>query len=171
MEKPCCKCRETKPASGFGKLTRTKDGLQYRCLTCQRAARKPLEAAAAQRKWHRNHSEAARAQSRAHYHANKDRHRNTALIRQYGLSLAEYRAMLAAQDAGCAICGRAKPTRKDEMFHVDHCHRTMVVRGLLCQPCNTALGLFEDDPDRLQSALNYLTDPPSRRLLPSSQTA
>ena len=37
-----------------------------------------------------------------------------------------------------------------------HCHETGEVRGLLCQPCNTALGMFEDDPKRMEEAISYL---------------
>lgn len=42
------------------------------------------------------------------------------------------------------------------MFSVDHSHQTGQIRGLLCDPCNTALGLFQDDQNRLQNAMEYL---------------
>lgn len=40
------------------------------------------------------------------------------------------------QDGACAMCS-ARPER----LLVDHCHRTGLVRGLLCTSCNTAEGL------------------------------
>lgn len=49
----------------------------------------------------------------------------------------------------CVICGR--PAR-----HIDHCHRTSKIRGLLCRQCNSALGLFQDRPDLLRRAAEYL---------------
>lgn len=61
---------------------------------------------------------------------------------------------LVRQEGRCAICGRdLKPGRGT---HVDHCHRTGAVRGLLCSKCNPALGLFEDNVDALIRAAEYL---------------
>ncbi len=55
----------------------------------------------------------------------------------------------------CAIC-RQKQNGSREWLCVDHDHTTGVIRGLLCDPCNKALGLFADDPIRLQAAKEYL---------------
>jgi hypothetical protein len=71
--------------------------------------------------------------------------------RRYGLSLAEYRALQAQQGHACAIC--RKVTR---VLCIDHCHVTGRVRGLLCRSCNSALGLYADDPRLLRAALAYL---------------
>lgn len=68
--------------------------------------------------------------------------RNNELVRRYGITLADYVAMLRAQGGGCAICGQ-KPTRRN--LAVDHDHATGKVRGLLCAPCNTGLGTLESD--------------------------
>ena len=65
----------------------------------------------------------------------------------------EYKAMLEAQGGVCAICNE-KP--KSGRLAVDHIHGTERVRGLLCNLCNPALGLFKDDPDRLKAAIEYL---------------
>lgn len=59
--------------------------------------------------------------------------------------------MLHDQDNLCKCCG-------DELIlpHVDHCHISGKVRGLLCNNCNTGLGLFRDDKNRLLLAITYL---------------
>lgn len=61
--------------------------------------------------------------------------------------------MLERQGGVCAIC-KEKP--KNGRLAIDHLHGTDKVRGLLCSPCNTALGLFKDDPERLAAAIEYL---------------
>lgn len=79
--------------------------------------------------------------------------RRSALRLKYGIELEDYDRMLAAQNGGCAVC-HAPPNGK--YLHVDHDHRTGMVRGLLCQRCNMALGLLEHDSERLFSASRYL---------------
>lgn len=53
----------------------------------------------------------------------------------------------------CAICGREPGSRR---LHVDHCHETGLIRGLLCSRCNSGIGLLRDDPELLKTAYNYL---------------
>ena len=65
----------------------------------------------------------------------------------------EYNAMLERQGGVCAIC-KEKP--KAGRLAVDHIHGSRKVRGLLCSLCNSGLGLFKDDPDRLAAAIQYL---------------
>jgi hypothetical protein len=90
------------------------------------------------------------------------------LKRHYGLSIAEYAAMLEAQGGVCMICRqpetrRHKTSDKLRALAVDHCHANGHVRALLCTACNTGLGNFNDDPDRLKAAIQYLErhKPPS----------
>ena len=71
---------------------------------------------------------------------------------KYGITLDEYEEMLAGQNGVCASCGTPPSGRK---LSVDHDHETGVIRGLLCQPCNTALGLLKESPDRIASLLAY----------------
>lgn len=74
------------------------------------------------------------------------------LKRKYNLSIAEYESMIEEQNNSCLICS-------EEFIktpHVDHCHETGDVRGLLCHHCNTGIGLFRDDPELLEKAIAYL---------------
>lgn len=58
--------------------------------------------------------------------------------------------MFEKQDGLCAICREAPAT------DVDHDHETGVVRGLICNPHNLAIGLFRDRTDLLLAAVQYL---------------
>jgi hypothetical protein len=76
---------------------------------------------------------------------------------RYGLSDAEFTALLASQDYRCAICKTPIAEGNGHNgLHVDHCHKTGAVRGLLCGHCNTGLGRFRDDPALLRAAIKYL---------------
>lgn len=71
----------------------------------------------------------------------------------YGLSETAFKELVTKQRNLCKIC-------ECEMGcpHVDHCHQTGAVRGLLCQNCNTGIGMLKDSPERLRKALDYLSD-------------
>jgi len=75
-----------------------------------------------------------------------------------GITLEEYRRMEALQMGLCFLCHQP-PTggaRADARLCVDHDHATNRVRGLLCNRCNRALGLFFDDPRLLRAAADYI---------------
>ena len=77
------------------------------------------------------------------------------LIKDFGITLDKYKLMYNEQKGKCDIC-----KNNLELFnsktHVDHCHNTGKVRGLLCSVCNLLLGYSLDDIDILNSAINYL---------------
>lgn len=90
-------------------------------------------------------------------------------LRRVGLTPESYDAMLEMQGGVCAICRRTNSTvnPKNGMpirMSVDHDHTTGSVRGLLCSPCNTSLGNFNDDVLLLESAIRYLQHPPAAPL-------
>jgi hypothetical protein len=78
-----------------------------------------------------------------------------ALLRKYGINVEQRDLMLLGQGGVCAVCKHDKPAH--EVWHVDHCHDTGVVRGVLCRACNTGLGCFRDNAESLRSAVEYLT--------------
>lgn len=92
--------------------------------------------------------------------------RNLYLLRNYGITEAEYNDLLIHQEGRCAIC-RELPA-EGENLAVDHNHRTGSHRGLLCQRrCNKMLGFAQDSPDILARAIEYLREydgcPPSEQ--------
>ena len=74
--------------------------------------------------------------------------------KRYQVTTEEYHELNFIQTGQCAIC------RNFCSLNIDHDHSTGEVRGLLCTPCNTALGMLRDDPKNLQRAIEYLKDPP-----------
>lgn len=110
----------------------------------------------------------ARQRSTAWYAANRDRAldrakakrgadgarvtRGKRLRREYGMTVDEWDALVLDQFGLCALCRQ----HVGDGLVVDHCHRAGHVRGLLCAKCNCGLGQFDDDPQRLESAANYL---------------
>lgn len=90
------------------------------------------------------------------YHNNKARVRENKLKRVYGLTLADYEAMLVKQGGRCACCPTTAEEEKNGVLVIDHCHKSGKVRGLLCNACNTAIGLFKEDLDAIGKAIDYL---------------
>ena len=79
--------------------------------------------------------------------------------RVYGITLEEYLDLAESQHFVCKLCGKenfAMGQNHSGCLVVDHDHKTGKVRGLLCHNCNRALGLFQDDPELLLRASQYL---------------
>lgn len=77
----------------------------------------------------------------------------------YGISLNEYKTILARQGGLCAVCRQPETAifaGKVKSLDVDHCHRTGAVRGILCSSCNIALGRLNEDPLRIRALLDYV---------------
>lgn len=78
------------------------------------------------------------------------------LKKLYNVTLEEYDLMLDQQNGGCAICGSPQGEGRSGILHVDHCHTTGRIRGLLCGNCNKALGCMKDSSDLLRKGAEYL---------------
>lgn len=92
------------------------------------------------------------------------------ILATYGITAEEYGAILALQGGVCAICGGGRAYN----LHVDHSHAAeratgssrASVRGLLCKRCNShLLPAAMDDPQILMAAIQYLRNPPARRVI------
>lgn len=77
-------------------------------------------------------------------------------LRKYNLTVDQFDAMVLSQNGVCAICRKAP--KSGFTLCVDHCHETGVVRGLLCNRCNSAIGLLDEDPARIRRASNYIIE-------------
>ena len=75
---------------------------------------------------------------------------------RYGELLEVTEARFAAQGYVCASCGSDDPGNKKGQWATDHCHNTKKVRGVLCGPCNWAIGHAHDDPVKLRQMAAYL---------------
>lgn len=85
----------------------------------------------------------------------RNRVRDHMLLKKYGMTRSRVEALHQQQDGKCAICLREMPAL-GKGSHVDHCHSTGKVRGLLCRACNHGLGQFQDSPETLRRAAKYL---------------
>lgn len=89
------------------------------------------------------------------YKARYRRSNLKSVLAKHDLTHEQYEKLLADQDGLCAVCRRG-PKGKTRLS-IDHCHRTGKVRGLLCDACNTALGMLDDDVTRIRMLSSYLT--------------
>ena len=81
--------------------------------------------------------------------------KNRHLRKTYGITLADFKAMMKRQAGKCVI-GNETLTKFNT--HVDHCHATGKIRGLLCKECNVGLGNFTDSVIKLKKAITYLKE-------------
>lgn len=134
--------------------------LPQRCDPCRAERKKTVDSAKA-RKWRRENPERSREHWNKHNRARladpeyvRFRAERTMLLK-YGLTQADFDALLASQGGVCAIC-KGDRNGPGARFHVDHCHNSDKVRGLLCGRCNTAIGLLQDNPEIADAAAAYL---------------
>ena len=77
------------------------------------------------------------------------------ILNKFGLSWEGYQQLFEQQQGKCAICEKHQSELKKRL-HVDHCHKTGKIRGLLCRNCNLFLGNIQDSKKFLSNALKYL---------------
>ncbi len=76
---------------------------------------------------------------------------------KYGLSPDEFEFLFETQASECAICQCA--ISRGPLAHVDHCHETNDIRGILCVRCNIGLGQMRHSVEILERAIRYLQRP------------
>ena len=149
--KQCPKCIKSgvgpKAVSGFCKAKGRADGLQAYCRECHNKNLRGTKYSSTKRRWKLKNP---RAVGESH------------LKRRYSMTAAQYEELFLAQVGECAICKGAivsilsGKSTKSTAAHVDHCHSSGKIRGLLCSHCNTGLGRFRDDERIMLKAVRYL---------------
>lgn len=128
----CSLCWEHKELTDFPPNAKCEAGRTRVCRSCtNRRARR----------WRRKESE-----TNPEFVVARRVSQEKARAKKYGVTI-EW----LAEHTSCQICKRT-----DGKLHVDHDHQTGRVRGMLCGQCNTGLGLFQDSPDLLTKAKEYL---------------
>jgi len=164
--KRCTKCLTVKPLTEYYARKEAPSKKMSACRSCrvkttlawrssERGRQSSVKAAA---EWRRKNREASRAASRKWAAENLENRRNYRFLKDYGVSRSEVADYLLSVGGRCEICqheihlgGRSK-----WRACVDHCHETGDVRGVLCSNCNSAIGLFANNPDLLISGSRYL---------------
>ena len=154
----CTKCDQDYSKDGMSKDCSRRDGISSWCKKCRATSTK---------QWARKYPEKVQVQKlkkiesrecnwRTDPKGSYIKQRDAVLRCRYGISLDQYDEMLSQQGHQCAICH--KDARKmTYMLHVDHCHESGIVRGLLCAPCNVYLGAINDNPDAMKRGAEYLS--------------
>lgn len=145
--KKCSKCQTEKPVESFCKHRGMKDGRNNNCKECVK-------------QYTAENKETVRKYKSDYYYANredyikKDRKRHLKV--KYGVTQEWYEQQLEKQNGRCAVCGTEDPGKGLKHFHIDHNHATGEVRGLLCHSCNTGIGLFKEDINLIEKAIEYV---------------
>jgi hypothetical protein len=137
--KRCSSCKQLKPLCEFNNYKASPDGKDYRCRECAK-----------------EHSRLYRVNNPLKA---KETVRKATIKNKFNITIEQYKQLLIKQNNKCAICDRSyfeyKKTTKRE-FCIDHNHQTGEIRGLLCSPCNRAIGQLQDNPNILRKAAFYL---------------
>lgn len=110
------------------------------------------------RRWQAKYPDKVRAMKNAWNRANPEKvtlYGKRRQLKMYGLTLGQRDELFAKQGQRCAICKSADPG-STKGWHIDHCHDTGRVRGILCTHCNLMLGYAKDSETTLVAAIEYL---------------
>lgn len=149
--KVCPRCQAEKPRSDFYPKGGGRPGVQSRCKPCLAKGRD---------EWRRANRVRVNASQRAAYAADPERYRGYNRKYRYvelGMTPEQFEQMVVDQKGLCVLCGRRPNGRRNAgSLHLDHDHETNLPRAALCSPCNTAIGLLQDDPELMVKAADYI---------------
>jgi hypothetical protein len=140
-----------KPCKVCGECLRYKSGAKA-CVKCHNRRQAERYAKGVDKTYYRDWN---RRWAAANPELAKSKRERSKLVK-YGLTPDCYQQLLVAQGGCCAICRRSD-CPSGRKLAVDHCHKTGKVRGLLCTPCNTAIGKLNEDPAVILRAAEYVS--------------
>ena len=142
--KPCISCGGAKEV-GVPKGAKICLTCSFVCYMCKKNPR---------RKQHRTckECEAILDKKRNSQPERKNQIRVSRISSLYKVS--KVRAEELSRVASCDACKKTFKNPRDR--HIDHCHATGVVRGVLCFNCNASLGHLGDSKERLALLIGYL---------------
>ena len=108
------------------------------------------------KQWREDNPEKVKKYSKTYCKKHRERAKIVHLKRNYDLSYENWLKMWENQDGKCAICGTSFDKPSDVC--IDHNHKTGEIRGLLCNKCNFAIGLLNDDPELTIKLTEYLME-------------
>lgn len=156
LDKYCNSCKTTKQISAFGKDKYNKDGWTYFCKICRNIKQKEynLKNPAIRKKI----NDRCRQRRKEYYNdpIRKMKQRNVFLKKSFNLTHTDYIKILNTQNGVCGICKKHRLSPRTSYMAIDHCHESNYIRGILCNWCNRAIGLLNEDITVLQNAINYL---------------
>lgn len=163
--KQCRNCKEVKSVLEFHRRSTNKDYLQDKCKSCaalyarEYAIREKNKIKVTSKKYYDKNKHRISVQHKIRYRKNISASRQLSRQRKWNrlglkLTLEDYEKIFSAQHGKCAICFRKYV---DRPLSVDHCHKTGVVRGLLCNWCNSILlNVVENNFELVKAAKEYL---------------
>lgn len=159
--KRCTKCREFLPITDFYKRYNCKYGVVGTCKKCVHISQTTPEKrirtrALAKERYEKGHWKKVSQNA-------KQYNRHLYLKNTYGITQEVYEKLLTSQNCKCAICKSI--VDDSSKGHIDHCHKTGEIRGILCAQCNKGLGHFKDDANLLYTAIDYLKTHEGEKLL------
>jgi len=151
----CTKCKEEKDSSLFHRYDKKKNGFTSQCKACRNENRKrnywlDPEKSKAKVRNYRQHLKETDPQKV--FLSN----RKNNLKRAYGISLEDYNEILKNQNFKCAVCEKEHIEAEKKRLVVDHCHNSEKIRELLCNNCNTALGLLKENVQVVEKLKDYI---------------
>jgi hypothetical protein len=163
VHKTCKVCGCEKHISEFRINAYKRGKVRLECWDCEKQNRKnyyiehPDEERERAKNWSRENPEQRNATKRAYNKNHPEKVRDRNLKANYGIDQKEYDRLFIKQGGKCAICGGSPRGKSNKFFCVDHCHNTGKVRGLLCSPCNSAIGFLQESAELAQKTADYLS--------------
>ncbi len=175
-QRVCFTCKQEKSIIEFYKNKNIASGHEYECRTCKNNYRKEwnknnpeklkqydktryennkennIERA---KKWYQENKERVLANKKIQYKENPNSYeedRKKGLKRKYNITPEFVEELRIKQENRCAICANEFTGTP----YIDHCHKTEIVRGLLCHSCNVSIGLLKENSETLSNAIKYL---------------